>query len=141
VSTQIAASRRENLKGDVWTLWLDIAIWSLSHKGKLDFSILPIDVICFMGTKTSHFCLYHCHFHNVSKLTCYAARRNIVRNVIVLCTLFNLFSVNGCASIACRCWSFLLLKQSHISPFSFVSMLFPLRFEHVPTEWWYMRLF
>jgi hypothetical protein len=25
--------------------------------------------------------LYHCHLHNVSKLTCYAARRNIVRNV------------------------------------------------------------
>jgi predicted component of viral defense system (DUF524 family) len=24
--------------------------------------------------------LYHCHLHNVSKLTCYAARRNIVRN-------------------------------------------------------------
>jgi ABC-type iron transport system FetAB permease component len=50
VSTQIAASRRKNLKSDVWTLWLDIAIWSLSQKGKLDFSILPIDVICFMGT-------------------------------------------------------------------------------------------
>jgi len=32
--------------------------------------------------KTSHFFfLYHCHLHNVSKLTCYAARRNIVRNV------------------------------------------------------------
>jgi hypothetical protein len=38
VSTQIAASRRKNLKSDVWTLWLDIAIWSLSQKGKLDFS-------------------------------------------------------------------------------------------------------
>jgi hypothetical protein len=50
VSTQIAASRRTNLKSDVWTLWLDIAIWSLSQKGKLDFSILPTDVICFMGT-------------------------------------------------------------------------------------------
>jgi ABC-type iron transport system FetAB permease component len=50
VSTQIAASRRKNLKSDVWTLWLDIAIWSLSQKGKLDLSILPIDVICFMGT-------------------------------------------------------------------------------------------
>ena len=50
VSTQIAASRRKNLKSDVWTLWLDIAIWSLSQKGKLDFSILPIDVICLMGT-------------------------------------------------------------------------------------------
>jgi ABC-type iron transport system FetAB permease component len=50
VSTQIAASRRKNLKSDVWTLWLDIAIWSLSQKGKFDFSILPIDVICFMGT-------------------------------------------------------------------------------------------
>jgi ABC-type iron transport system FetAB permease component len=48
VSTQIAASGRQNLKSDVWTLWLDIAIWS--QKGKLDFSILPIDVICFMGT-------------------------------------------------------------------------------------------
>jgi hypothetical protein len=45
VSTQIAASRVKNLKGDVWTLWLDIAIWSLSQKGKLDFSILPIDVM------------------------------------------------------------------------------------------------
>ena len=45
VSTQIAASRRKNLKSDVWTLWLDIAIWSLSQKGKLDFSILPIDFI------------------------------------------------------------------------------------------------
>ena len=45
VSTQIAAFRRKNLKSDVWTLWLDIAIWSLSQKGKLDFSILPIDVI------------------------------------------------------------------------------------------------
>ena len=32
VSTQIAASRRKNLKSDVWTLWLDIAIWSLSQK-------------------------------------------------------------------------------------------------------------
>jgi ABC-type iron transport system FetAB permease component len=50
VSTQIAASRRKNLKSDVWTLWLDIAIWSLSQKVKFDFSILPIDVICFMGT-------------------------------------------------------------------------------------------
>jgi hypothetical protein len=50
VSTQIAASRRKNLKSNVWTLCLDIAIWSLSQKGKLDFSILPIDVICFMGT-------------------------------------------------------------------------------------------
>jgi hypothetical protein len=50
VSTQIALSRRKNLRSDVWTLWLDIAIWSLSQKGKLDFSILPIDVICFMGT-------------------------------------------------------------------------------------------
>ena len=53
MSTQIAASRRKKLKSDVWTLWLDIAIWSLSavsQKGKLDFSILPIDVICFMGT-------------------------------------------------------------------------------------------
>ena len=50
MSTQIAASRRKNLKSDVWTLWLDIAMWSLSQKGKLDFSILPIDVICFMCT-------------------------------------------------------------------------------------------
>jgi ABC-type iron transport system FetAB permease component len=50
VSTQIATSCRKNLKSDVWTLWLDIAIWSLLQKGKLDFSILPIDVICFMGT-------------------------------------------------------------------------------------------
>jgi hypothetical protein len=41
VSTQIAASRRKNLKSDIWLL---------SQKGKLDFSILPIDVICFMGT-------------------------------------------------------------------------------------------
>ena len=49
-STQIAASRRKNLKSDVWKLWLEIAIWSLSHKGKLDFSILPMDVICLMGT-------------------------------------------------------------------------------------------
>jgi hypothetical protein len=32
VSTQIAASRRKHLKSDVWTLWLDIAIWSLSQK-------------------------------------------------------------------------------------------------------------
>jgi uncharacterized membrane protein YtjA (UPF0391 family) len=39
VSTQIAASRRKNLKSDVWKLWLEIAIWSLSHKGKLDFNI------------------------------------------------------------------------------------------------------
>jgi hypothetical protein len=50
VSTEIAASSRENRKSNVWTLCLDIAIWSLSQKGKLDFSILPIDVICFMGT-------------------------------------------------------------------------------------------
>ena len=48
MSTQIAASRRKYLKSDVWTLWLDIEIWSLSQKGKLDFSILPIDVICFI---------------------------------------------------------------------------------------------
>ena len=48
VATQIAASRRKNLKSDVWTLWLDKAIWSLSQKGKLDFSILPIDVSCYL---------------------------------------------------------------------------------------------
>ena len=50
VSTQIAASRRKNLKCDIWTLWLDIVIWSLMQKGKPDFSILPVDIICFMGT-------------------------------------------------------------------------------------------
>ena len=38
--------------------------------------------------KTSHFFLYHCHLHNVSKLTCYAARRNIARNVCVFCFVF-----------------------------------------------------
>jgi hypothetical protein len=52
-STQIAASRRKHLKSDVWTLWLDIAIWSLSQK---ENSILAfylywgIDVICFIAT-------------------------------------------------------------------------------------------
>jgi hypothetical protein len=66
--------------------------------------------------KTSHFFLYHCHLHNVSKLTCYAARRNIVRNVVLRysCYMWHTSCYATLATCGTRRVTLLLLHVAHV---------------------------
>ena len=53
--------------------------------------LFHVQPTCPIWQKRHTFFLYHCHLHNVSKLTCYAARRNIVRNVTIKKKSYHVF--------------------------------------------------
>ena len=76
--------------------------------------LFHVQPTCPIWQKRHTFLLYHFHLHNVSKLTCYAARRNIVRNVMQLCILPGNFDPLNFVGVICKLSSVISLTETCI---------------------------